>query len=403
MTGFPQSNSGGWMVSTQFFPAFVTTQNATNAYKIVVSDVGCTQPTADDHDTRVIQETIDGTFHYSGSVSGLPGLPDDENDVGAWENYPEIHRDANFDSDHDGLPDWWEIMRGTNPHSAPGDFSDANADLVGDEYTELERYLNYMAGIHFDCTNTATLDVDLIQYSKGFTNTAPTYFVSGVTNGTVSLVGRTAHFTPTANFSGLASFQFWVVDSVGDTMTNSVAIHVIAAGGGNTAPVLSPVSNRAVNVGVNVVITNAASDSDIPAQTLAFSLSVSPTNAAIDPASGILAWRPLVTQANSTNPFSVVVTDNGSPNMSATQSFNVIVNPLVLPGVTSAGLTGGQFGLNVSGQVGPDYAVQGSTNLVNWNTLLITNPTAMPFSYSATNTTTQPMQFYRIKVGPPLP
>jgi len=404
MPGFPQSNSGGWMVSTQFFTSFVTTQNATNAYKIVVSDVGCTQPMADDHDKRVIQETIDGSYHYSGSVSGLPGLPDDENDVGAWENYPEIHRDANWDSDHDGLPDWWEIMRGLNPHSAPGDFSDANVDLQGDEYTELERYLNYMAGIHYDCTNTATLDVDLVQFTKGFTNTAPTYSVFGVTNGTVTLVGgKTAHFTPASNFSGLAGFQFSVVDSVGDTMTNSVAIHVIAPGVGNTPPTLSAVSNLTVNVGVNVVITNTASDSDIPAQTLTFGLLTSPTNAAINSGSGVLGWRPIVSQANTTNLFSVVVTDNGTPNLSATQNFNVIVNPLTLPAIASSTLQSGHFGLSVNGQVGPDYAVQGSSNLLNWSTLLITNPTTMPFGWASTNTATLPMQFFRIKVGPPLP
>jgi hypothetical protein len=56
----------------------------------------------------------------------------------------------------------------------------------------------------------------------------------------------------------------------------------------------------------------------------------------------------------------------------------------------------------VNGQVGPDYAVQNSSNLVNWSTLLITNPAAMPFHWS-TNANSGPPQFYRVKVGPPLP
>ena len=43
-----------------------------------------------------------------------------------------------------------------------------------------------------------------------------------------------------------------------------------------------------------------------------------------------------------------------------------------------------------------------STNLVDWTTLAVTNPAAMPFSWS-TNTAALPRQFYRIKVGPPLP
>jgi hypothetical protein len=56
----------------------------------------------------------------------------------------------------------------------------------------------------------------------------------------------------------------------------------------------------------------------------------------------------------------------------------------------------------VGGQVGPDYAIQSSSNLVNWNTLLITNPASMPFTWN-TNIGALRAQFYRIKVGPPLP
>ena len=127
-----------------------------------------------------------------------------------------------------------------------------------------------------------------------------------------------------------------------------------------------------------------------------------PTNATVNAGNGVLNWRPLVTQADSTNPFSVVVTDNGSPALSATQSFNVVVNPLTLPGVTTPGIVAGQFIFLVNGQAGPDYAVQGSSNLVNWDTLLITNPRTMPFSWN-TNVGALPARFYRIKVGPPLP
>jgi hypothetical protein len=170
----------------------------------------------------------------------------------------------------------------------------------------------------------------------------------------------------------------------------------------NTPPVLAAISNYVINAGVNLSITNSATDADVPAQTLTFSLPIAPTNATLGASSGILNWRPLVTQANSTNPFAVVVTDNGTPSLSATQNFSVTVNPLVLPTVTVPTLTSGQIGFSVNGQVGPDYAVQGSTNLLDWDTLLITNPTTMPFSWS-TNAGANPVQFYRIKVGPPLP
>jgi hypothetical protein len=72
-------------------------------------------------------------------------------------------------------------------------------------------------------------------------------------------------------------------------------------------------------------------------------------------------------------------------------------------GIVTSGIVGGQFGLSVNGQVGPDYEVERSTNLTSWDTLLISNPAVMPFVWNATNTGVLPMQFYRIKVGPPLP
>ncbi len=99
----------------------------------------------------------------------------------------------------------------------------------------------------------------------------------------------------------------------------------------------------------------------------------------------------------------MVVTDNGTPPLSATQSFSVIVNRLTAPRLSLPSLTAGQFSLSVTGQIGPDYAIQHSTNLLNWDTTWITNPAAIPFTWQTTNTSGQPVQFYRIKVGPPLP
>ena len=78
-----------------------------------MSDVGCTQPQIDDHDVRVIRETLDGTYTYTGTgpYGGSPGLPNSQDDVGGWDNYPVVQRAANFDTDHDGLPDWWEQIK----------------------------------------------------------------------------------------------------------------------------------------------------------------------------------------------------------------------------------------------------------------------------------------------------
>ncbi|MCX7723589.1 MAG: T9SS C-terminal target domain-containing protein, partial [Verrucomicrobiae bacterium] len=184
-TGYVPTNYSPW-VSTPFFPSYATVRHATNAYKCVLSDVGCNQPQIDDHDARVIRETIDGTYTYVGSRSGDPGLPDSQNDVGGWEDYPFVTRPAGFDTDDDGLPDWWERIKGLNPNSPPGDFSDCNADPDGDEYTNLEDYLNWLAAPHVECTNGVPLEIDLTQFTRGFTNRSPVYSVFNPTNGSVA-------------------------------------------------------------------------------------------------------------------------------------------------------------------------------------------------------------------------
>ena len=220
-----------------FFPAYATIESVTNAYQNVLSDVGCNQPLIDDHDARVIRETIDGTYTYVGSVSGVAGLPDSQDDVGGWEDYPQVTRPANFDTDHDGLPDWWERLKGLNTNSPAGDFSDSNVDLVGDEYTELERYLNWLAAPHVECTGS--LDVDLTRLTRGFTNSGPVYTVANPTGGTVSLPGgTTAHFVSNVSADSLGGFTLSVMDAQGHSMTNVVGIHIIVTGTPAQTPVL---------------------------------------------------------------------------------------------------------------------------------------------------------------------
>lgn len=233
------TESGGWLptnytswVSSPFFPSYADIQSATNAYKIVLSDVGCTQPMIDDHDTRVIRETIDGTYTYTGTgpYGGSPGLPNSQDDVGGWEDYPYVQRPANFDTDDDGLPDWWELAKGLSPNSAAGDFSDGNGDPDGDGYTNLEDYLNWLAAPHVDCARNASVDVDLTQFTRGFTNNSLTHLVFSSTNGTASLLagGRIARFAPNTGFHGLAGFQFAVTDAQNFSYTNTAGVNVRA-------------------------------------------------------------------------------------------------------------------------------------------------------------------------------
>ena len=80
-----------------------------------------------------------------------------------------------------------------------------------------------------------------------------------------------------------------------------------------------------------------------------------------------------------------------------------MVNPLSAPALGNVSAAGGYFSFIVSGQSGPDYAVEVSTNLTQWSALFITNSPALPFLWTDTNPPTAPHLFYRIKLGPPLP
>ncbi|MBK0370021.1 T9SS type A sorting domain-containing protein [Flavobacterium sp. SE-1-e] len=208
-------------VDSPFFPSYVSTQSAKTAYKIVLSDVGCTQPEFDDHDQRIITETLNGTYTYSGSKTGKPGFPDNESDVGGFEIYPVISRDANWDTDQDGLPNWWESIIGTNTNSAIGDFSDSNADNDNDGYTNLDLYLQWMSLPHYNSENGEKITIDIQKLSRGFTNN-PVYTLSNTVNGSTKLESNQVDFTP--NTTGLGSFEFTVTDAEGATMTRKVNI-----------------------------------------------------------------------------------------------------------------------------------------------------------------------------------
>jgi hypothetical protein len=224
-----------------------------------------------------------------------------------------------------------------------------------------------------------------------------TYATNPITGGasTLTLAASNSVASGTSNVTVIATAGLI-------SHTTSIALTLNAVTPPNTPPTLAPIANQTVNVGQTVAFTASAADTDQPPQTLTFSLLSGPTNASVNAGSGAFSFRPLVTQANSTNNFTVQVSDNGTPPLSATQSFTVTVNPLTQPQFSSAGWTSGQFVLQVSGQSGPDYEIQVSTNLTQWSAVFTTNSPAMPFSWqdiAATNVAS----FYRVVVGPPLP
>ena len=89
----------------------------------------------------------------------------------------------------------------------------------------------------------------------------------------------------------------------------------------NNAPVLPLQTNRTVPELSLLAVTNTASDSDIPENTLAYSLIGAPTNASIT-SNGIITWTPTEAHGPGTNTIITVVSDGVA---FVTNQFNVVV------------------------------------------------------------------------------
>jgi hypothetical protein len=169
----------------------------------------------------------------------------------------------------------------------------------------------------------------------------------------------------------------------------------------NAPPVLSAVGNATITAGQTLLVTNFVTDSDSPAQTLTWSLAAQPAGATINTTSGLITWRAAISQSPSTNLFTVVVTDNGVPSLSTTQSFSVVVLRPLTPVFSSPAIFSGTFYSTINGSVGPDYSVYASTNLSSgWQLLLVTNPTVLPFQFTDLNATNFQQRYYRVLLGP---
>jgi glucuronoarabinoxylan endo-1,4-beta-xylanase len=168
----------------------------------------------------------------------------------------------------------------------------------------------------------------------------------------------------------------------------------------NTAPSFTAVGNQTVNPGGTVVVTNTAVDSDVPAQSLAFSLLDGPTGGnltTLDANRARFTWRAPVGFASTTNHVAVQVADDGTPPLSATNRFDVIVNPLAPAALEAVGLSSGHLSFSVTAPVEPDYTILTSTNLMGWQALTTTNA---PFTFVETNAASEPARFYRVLLGP---
>jgi len=202
-----------------------------------------------------------------------------------------------------------------------------------------------------------------------------------------------------AGFYGLGSFKYNVTDSDGSSMSDTVGMVVTKPAG--VAPVfIAPLANTniVINVGTLLSVTNVATNST--SSTLTYASANLPANSTFDTNSGIFTWRPSISQAGTANLITVTANDGGTPNLSATQSFTVTVNPLTQPAIGSPVWSGGHLSLTINGQAGPDYIVSVSTNLVDWTPVFTNASPAMPFQWTDPDAAAFPVRFYRVLLGP---
>lgn len=220
-----------YRVSEPLFPSYATIHSAKDALKIVTSYSGATMPQRDEHHQRNIRETIDGTWTYKGSKSGIKGEIDNEADIkehtNGWEDYPIETRPADYDTDQDGMPNWYEQTIGSDAGTA-----NHNDDPDGDGWTLLEDYLNFVAHPYVVMQPETTQTVDIKPHFAGFygfngQTTTPTYNVSidqpaladvSVDGDIVTIQAKTT--------GGIAIVNVKVTDQEGSTFEQQLGVAV---------------------------------------------------------------------------------------------------------------------------------------------------------------------------------
>ena len=176
----------------------------------------------------------------------------------------------------------------------------------------------------------------------------------------------------------------------------------------NTAPyfVLGTPADRYVTPGTTMTVNNTAGDWDLPAQGLVYSISNSLPGVTAAYVSGnyVISWTPTLAQLGLTNVITTVVTDNGVPAKSATNSFSVIVTnaPVYpVPVIGSVVVSNGQVKLQWSGSTNEQFQVRWATNLnppVVWNAFGVTiTSTNGVFRFVDTNAPLL-MKFYQLLI-----
>lgn len=121
------SSEAKFRAANPFASPTVVTTPARDLQALLEARVGATKPVRDALDAKVIADLRNGTGYPGRNGDPLPNLQ---------SGTPPA------DTDRDGMPDSWETARGLNPNNA----SDGALKSAINDYTNLENYLNELAG-----------------------------------------------------------------------------------------------------------------------------------------------------------------------------------------------------------------------------------------------------------------
>ena len=251
-------------------------------------------------------------------------------------------------------PETISVLTNSTPVAlAPGDWYMAAVNVSGSNvcYTALITKLSNILPPQFLYPTNTTTNAILETVSNTIvcvavdSNTPPLPLTFALVNwpAGMTITNGVIYWTPTEAQGPSTNMVSVSVSNGAFSVTNTFTLIVEES---NLPPVfvLTNIPNQFI-IGTNtLVVTNAATDSDIPVNALSYTLLTAPNGAVID-TNGVITWTPTLAQIGTNYLFTTVVTDTNpwavnAQSLSATNYFYVTVLPPLVPGLPQTNVVG---------------------------------------------------------------
>lgn len=153
------------------------------------------------------------------------------------------------------------------------------------------------------------------------------------------------------------------------------------------------ITDQTVDAGELIRFVAAATDTDVPQQTIEYGLTANaPNSAHINPLSGEFSWAPTEYDGPALIPITITATDNGQPALQGTKTFTVkVIAPFNI-------YTGTEGNFSWATIIGDDYRVEYKDDLLlpQWELLTTFTATEKVSHISDPDAALFPQRFYRI-------